>query len=560
MSKKRTVIESIVVCLFFLLIFILTMLGVFLASTERTEDELNNTLVIAEQLFDSNDVEGSKEQLAVFEDTTVRVSVITRTNDGYEIEYDSWGQYLSEGNAIELEADNIGKTVTRESSYGYDMVYLVSLNKENPVYYIRVAISVSDATSLTLNFLIYGTIILVIIIAGYVVYKVYDYSHQMKPLKNEIQRLAYSAGLDSNTFNNDDLTMLEESIDAVSDEIARKISDLEVETEKTNLILDSIMQGFFAVSTSGKILLFNKAAGEIFAYSQEEAVGKDYHILLLGEVFDSKIDDIIKGHEDVEPFDITKDGHIYRIDAVSLTYSVNSEGGAAFLIRDVTDERNTQKIKTDFFTNASHELKTPLTSILCNLEMLHDGLFDTEEEKSEAIGNTIVQAKKMRSLLADMITVSRLENGESVNREEINVEDSIASAVSTNQVYAKTKNITIETYTEPTTVVADRRDIDRLVNDLVDNAVKYGKIDGHVWIALKDGILSVRDDGIGIAEDNISRIFERFYRVDNSKGENSIEGTGLGLSIVKHICLRYGYKVEVESQLSEGSTFTITLR
>ncbi len=559
MSKKKTIIESIVVCLFFLLIFILTLLGIFLASNERTEDELNNSVTIAEALFDSNDVEFSKEQLAVFEGTTVRVSVITKTNGGYVIEYDSWDQYLAEGNAVELETDNIGKPVTRESSYGYDMVYLVVLNKENPVYYIRVAITVSDATSLSLNFLIYGTIILVIIIVGYVVYKVYDYSHQMKPIKNEIQRLAYSAGLSTDNFNNDDLSLLEESIDAVSDEIAKKISDLEVEQEKTDLILNSIMQGFFAVSNKGTIILFNRAAGDIFSYSPKEAIGKDYHILVLGDVFDSKIDEIIKEGKDVPPFDICKDGRIYHIDAVSLTYSLNSEGGAAFLIRDATDEINAQQMKSDFFANASHELKTPLTSILCNLEMLHDGLFDTDEEKDEAVENTIVQAKKMRSLLADMITVSRLENDASVKTEDLDVRDSVESAVRTNRVYAQTRDITIETDTEPTSVKADRRDIDRLVNDLVDNAVKYGKQGGHVWISLRDGVLSVKDDGIGISGENMSRIFERFYRVDNSKGENSVEGTGLGLSIVKHICLRYGYKVEVDSHLGEGSTFRVVL-
>ena len=560
MSKKRTIIESIVVCLFFLLIFILTLLGIFLASSERTEDELNNSVTVAEALFDSNDVEGSKDRLAVFEGTTVRVSVITKTNGGYVIEYDSWDQYLAEGNAEELETGNIGKPVTRESSYGYDMVYLVVLNKENPVYYIRVAIAVSEATSLSLNFLIYGTIILVIIIAGYVVYKVYDYSHQMKPIKNEIQRLAYSAGLNTDTFNDDDLALLEESIDAVSDEIAKKISDLEVEQEKTELILNSIMQGFFAVSSQGTIILFNRAAAEIFSYSQTEALGKDYHILVLGDLFDSKIDEIIKEGREIQPFDISKDGRIYHIDAVALSHSLNSGGGAAFLIRDATDEINSQQMKNDFFANASHELKTPLTSILCNLEMLHDGLFDTDDEKNEAVENTIEQAKKMRSLLADMITVSRLENEASVKTEELDVEDSLESAVKTNKVYAQTKNITIETDTEPTFVKADRRDIERLVNDLVDNAVKYGKQGGHVWISLRDGVLSVRDDGIGISEENMSRIFERFYRVDNSKGENSVEGTGLGLSIVKHICLRYGYKVDVDSHLGEGSTFRVVLR
>ncbi len=246
---------------------------------------------------------------------------------------------------------------------------------------------------------------------------------------------------------------------------------------------------------------------------------------------------------------------------MSLNYSwtLDDSTGLAILIMDVTEERNLSKTKSDFFSNASHELKSPLTSILGYQEMIDAGIFTTEEDKKDAVKKTIKEAKRMKAILADMCTINKLENEKQEDIQKIDLKDSITLSLESLDPAIKKMGLTVNADLKEYPVVSNQSDMDKLFQNLLSNAVKYNRKKGSIIIKMDPlkKFISIKDTGIGIKEENLPRIFERFYRVDNSRGENSIEGTGLGLAIVKHICKLYDFKVEVKSVFGEGTEFII---
>lgn len=563
MTKKKVILEAVLFCLALLILFFSAFLTFYFVSKGSLEKHIQSVSEVAERIFDGDDPSTGQKVVEYFGDSTeYRVSIIIKDQDGYHILNDSENMDLSEGQAEELLPQNIGKFITRKSSYGYNMVYYAVQDDVNPNYYIRVAISESAATRVSRDFLIYGSIVMVILMGGYIVFKYRDYNRSVKPLKDQVERLLYLAGYPADRLGGgEDLALIADSIDEVSSELDKKITDLENEKAKTKMILDSMNQAFLAVDGKGRIVLFNHKASETFDYHEDEAMNKDYHILSAGEGFSSHVEECLREKRDGEPFDISLKGRIFQCNIMTLDYPWISDmhNGAAILVMDVTEERNLLKIKTDFFANASHELKTPLTSILGYQEMLDNGLLTTEEEKTDAIKMTIKEAKKMREMLSDMLTISRLENGRQAERQDIEVSSLVESVLADMQPKIQENNIFLNLKLEEYHINANREDIEKIFSNLIDNAIKYNHKGGMVSIEMnaKDSFIVVSDTGIGIKEEHLSRIFERFYRVDNSKTLKNVEGTGLGLAIIKHICQKYGYRIEVRSTFGQGSSFIL---
>lgn len=563
MTKKKVVLEAIVFCLVFLILFFSAFLTFYLVSRQSMEERIRSISQVAEKIFDGDDLKTGEAVADYFSDSSeYRVSIIQKEQGGYVILYDSDDMLQSEGLATELETGNIGKFVTRKSSYGYDMVYYAVRDDENPDYFIRVAISESSATRISRNFLVYGSIVMAILMGSYIVFKYREYNRTVKPLKDQVERLLFLAGQPVNKLGGgEDLALIADSIDEVSSELDRKITDLQNERAKTKMILDSMSQGFLAVSGNGQIVLFNKKASEMFDYSEKDALFKDYHILSAGEAFSSRVENCLLGREEDIPFDIQLKGRTYQCNLMAMAYPWfdQTRRGVVILFLDVTEERSLVKIKTDFFANASHELKTPLTSILGYQEMLENGIFTTDAEKAEAIHMTIKEAKKMREMLSDMLSLSRLENGKERKLEDVELSSLIRSLVADMQPKLRENRISVDLKLEEYHLMTDRGDIEKVFSNLIDNAIKYNKKNGMIAIETnaRERYITVSDTGIGIKEEHLSRIFERFYRVDNSKTLKNVEGTGLGLAIIKHICQRHGYHIEVRSVYGQGTTFIL---
>lgn len=234
-------------------------------------------------------------------------------------------------------------------------------------------------------------------------------------------------------------------------------------------------------------------------------------------------------------------------------------------LREMEEEnRQLEAMRKEFVANVTHELKTPLTSIIGFIETLQDGAAEDPEIRNKFIDIIAIETSRLKRLIEDTLLLSDIENKAVVNQEKINVRMTVREIIAVMEPIAYRNKVEILFDIEPNLVIFGNEDRFRqmLVN-IVENAIKYSNEGGKVWI---DGrmlygkvVIRVRDEGIGISEENLGRLFERFYRVDKSRSRK-VAGTGLGLSIVKHIAVLLNAEIKVESKLGEGTTFIISFR
>lgn len=227
----------------------------------------------------------------------------------------------------------------------------------------------------------------------------------------------------------------------------------------------------------------------------------------------------------------------------------------------VEESRKAEAIRKEFVANVSHELKTPLTSISGFIETLQDGAAEDPEIRTKFIDIIAIETSRLKRLISDLLVLSDIENKRVSGGDAFNVADAVESTVETLRPLAGQKNIEIQTELDRDMMISGSVDRFRqMMVNLIENAIKYSDEGGHVLIRAfyEDGrrIVSVKDEGIGIAPEHHDRLFERFYRVDKSRSKKA-GGTGLGLSIVKHIAVLLGAGLKVESRVGEGSEFFV---
>jgi two-component system phosphate regulon sensor histidine kinase PhoR len=220
-------------------------------------------------------------------------------------------------------------------------------------------------------------------------------------------------------------------------------------------------------------------------------------------------------------------------------------------------------VRQEFFSNASHELKTPLTSIRGYVELLQNDMATDEKMKKDFFSRIQKETDNMTELISDILMISRLETKEAeVILSEVRICPLLGEVCKSLEPLAKEYQVLIKTSCKPVTMKANEQQLRELFSNLITNAIKYnkpgGKVDVTVNVEVKDFVFVVEDTGVGVPEDAKQRIFERFYRVDKGRSKK-VGGTGLGLSIVKHIVNFYDGTVEMESKLTEGTKFTVRL-
>ena len=222
-----------------------------------------------------------------------------------------------------------------------------------------------------------------------------------------------------------------------------------------------------------------------------------------------------------------------------------------------------KQIRQEFFSNASHELKTPITSIRGYVELLESGMALNEDTAKDFLARIKKEAMRMTNLVDDILMISRLESrGAKADIVDIRIKELLDESIASVSAQAAGRGIAIHREDQDFAVRADMRQMTELFNNLLSNAVKYNNEGGDVWVSVRkkgrDMLLTVRDNGVGIPEESLERIFERFYRVDKGRSRKQ-GGTGLGLSIVKHIVNFYRGTVKVESEVGKGTVFTVSL-
>ena len=335
------------------------------------------------------------------------------------------------------------------------------------------------------------------------------------------------------------------------------IMETERQGRKLNKVLESISQGIIATTDKGEIAFVNKSAEGLFDHESGSLVGKELFELIT----DSKIHARISAHLfDDFSFECTYKNKFLHI-AINEVKKDDLKISSIIIITDITGEKAVQQQKSDFFANASHELKTPITVMqgLSELMLTDDSLSSTSVGRVERINK---ECKRLSSLISDMLKLSKLEGGEpdpTLTSVPVNLRtifDEVTEELRTPMLQKQIARC-VDGEGE---IYADPKKIYELAQNLCSNAVNYNKEGGNILVRIaKENeriFVSVSDTGIGIEEKHIPLLCQRFYRVDKSHSKKT-GGTGLGLAIVKHICALYNATLKIESELGVGTTVTV---
>jgi len=319
-------------------------------------------------------------------------------------------------------------------------------------------------------------------------------------------------------------------------------------------LLASIPQGLIVINNEGKIILINKSGEQILSTSLQLAKSKP-----LVNFFKKKevlyIVDKAK-NQNISVYKEYKSGNNrdYKINI----YSLYNEAGndVCLVFNDVTQEKILSKSKRDFFANASHELKSPLTTIKGYIQLIKENIITDDKEKARTFERVISEANRMNDIIIQMLDLSKLEVTKPIISEEISCLEMVDEACSMLEKKILDKAISLKISGSDFKIKLMREDALSLVKNIVENAILYNKQNGIININLNQNTLSISDTGIGIPVKYQKRIFERFFRVDKAKSRK-MGGTGLGLSIVKHICINYNLHLKLKSQLNIGTCITV---
>jgi two-component system phosphate regulon sensor histidine kinase PhoR len=371
----------------------------------------------------------------------------------------------------------------------------------------------------------------------------------------------------------DELAALALALNRLAETAEAQFAEVRNERDHLKAILSSMSEGVLVVGAGGRARLLNPAFRHLFdldevAEDTAEGSGRRVLELIRHPGLSRLVDDTLRLGEG-------QSGQIELLSPERRTLLLASaalaggERGAVVVARDTTELTRVADMRRDFVANVSHELKTPLAAIRGYAETLRDGALDEPPTARRFTDRILMQCRRLQALLDDLLTLSRLESVASpaAEREPVDLKAILVRAAEMLSAAARERQVTIE-LDAPDGVPPVHGDLDgleRLVLNLADNAVKYNRPDGTVKLRLfssdspaATAVIEVADTGIGIPQDALARIFERFYRVD--KGRSREEGgTGLGLAIVKHVAQAHGGQVEVESRIGKGSTFRVKL-
>lgn len=434
--------------------------------------------------------------------------------------------------------------------------------KDNIDYILRISMPMDSVNKYLITFLFTAVMVIGIVIiimalvlpstAKSIMIPFYSIKETLDNIyKNKSQNIKNLTG-----FN--DINDILYDINELAIDLNNNIIGYQTEREKLNYVLENIAQGIVAINKNKDIFFINQFALELLNSTDSDI--KSLNEIIKYKSVIKKIEDAIKLNR-FSKFDIKERNMDIEINVIPILNNKNIS--ALIKFEDVTDIRKVEIEKQDFFINASHELKTPLTSILGYSELLINmsAKDKNENKKTDFIKRINAEALRMKELVLNMLTLSRMEaNWQETIDEKIDLKDIILNVFESNKIKSQKRNINIELYIESAIIIANKEKITEVVNNLVDNAIKYTDDDGEIKIILKNNkdkaIFTVKDNGCGIESKYLNRIFERFFRVKNEK-YLKVQGTGLGLTIVKNICAHYNADIYINSEENKGTEISV---
>ncbi len=391
--------------------------------------------------------------------------------------------------------------------------------------------------------------------------------------RKAVQLLSSTLGKAVRVSSSDELGSLSKTIGEMGTQLKTKIEEISKEKDYLQTILKGMTEGVLVVDGRGRILMVNDALRRLLSLSSDVSDKMPLEIIRNTELEGAIRKALHDGENMALELDLDKPGEkTIEVNVVSTLPSrrradEDSEGirGAIAVFHDITRLKQLEKIRQDFVANVSHELRTPLTTIKGYAETLLDGALK-EDQAFHFVQVIKRHTDRLTKIVEDLLMLSRIETKEfRLKMEAIPLRDFIDDVVDFVKEPAERKKISLSRNEIPSSLIVkgDRSYLEQILINLLDNATKYTPEGGKVIVSAvekdsKDIQFSVEDNGIGIPKEDLSRIFERFYRVDKGRSKE-LGGTGLGLSIVKHLVQAHGGRVWVESQMGKGSTFYFTL-
>ncbi|EAC9873222.1 two-component system histidine kinase PnpS [Listeria monocytogenes] len=470
------------------------------------------------------------------------------------------------------KGESVGISIRESDSLGYSMLYVAvpvkHQGKTDGVLRISISLESVDAAVAKLwgNLALIFGIALVIIaaISVFIARKITRPVREIIEVSTDLANHKYDSRIHGKISG--ELQDLSISVNTLAESLETQMFEIKQNEQRLNAIVQNLVSGVMLINVDKQVIMTNRTMYQILG--ETEITGKPFYEVIKSFALSQLIEGTFETKTIQQKEIILYFPREMILDAsVSPILGENGEiTGIILLLHDITQIRHLENVRSEFVTNVSHELKTPVTALKGFAETLLDGAMYDEVLLKKFLTIIKEESDRLHRLIMDILALSRIEqNPVAENVELVDVDEVIEQSARTIFEMATEKNIrvTIPEKTSASVMIeTDRDKLQQIIINLLSNAINYTPVDGKVEVKLieqgAEVIIEVTDNGIGIPAKDIDRVFERFYRVDKARSRHS-GGTGLGLSIVKHLVENCGGRIEVESQEEVGSTFRVTL-
>ncbi|HAA4324687.1 TPA_asm: PAS domain-containing sensor histidine kinase [Listeria monocytogenes] len=470
------------------------------------------------------------------------------------------------------KGESVGISIRESDSLGYSMLYVAvpvkHQSKTDGVLRISISLESVDAAVAKLwgNLALIFGIALVIIaaISVFIARKITRPVREIIEVSTDLANHKYDSRIHEKISG--ELQDLSISVNTLAESLETQMFEIKQNEQRLNAIVQNLVSGVMLINVDKQVIMTNRTMYQILG--ETEITGKPFYEVIKSFALSQLIEATFETKTIQQKEIILYFPREMILDAsVSPILGENGEiTGIILLLHDITQIRHLENVRSEFVTNVSHELKTPVTALKGFAETLLDGAMYDEMLLKKFLTIIKEESDRLHRLIMDILALSRIEqNPVPENVELVEVDEVIEQSARTIFEMATEKNIQViipEKTIPSVTIETDRDKLQQILINLLSNAINYTPVDGKVEVKLieqeAEVIIEVTDNGIGIPAKDIDRVFERFYRVDKARSRHS-GGTGLGLSIVKHLVENCGGRIEVESQEEVGSTFRVTL-
>lgn len=518
-------------------------------------DMLYAVKLVDYQLDESHDLKAQVDALnpLAYNDQT-RLTVID-TNG--EVLADSGSEEIDENHKGREEvkqalSEGVGYATRYSSTVKRNMLYVAVFNKG---YIVRLALpynGIFDNLPTLVRPLGVGAIMSLVIALFLSKRFANTLTAPIQDITTQVTKMKDYRELEFDSYKYDEFNIIASKLEEQAKTIHDTMKKLKSEQIKINGILDQMKEGFVLLDSDLTVLMVNRKAQKLYGHTIKLNCSiKDF-------IFDFKIINALDHLSDEQQVvEVEKEKEFYNCYVAKVDY------GVTLLFVNITEQHNAMKMRQEFFSNVSHELKTPMTSIRGYSELLETGVINDKDASKKALDKIHDEVDNMSTLINDILMISRLENKDvDVIKHPVYLTPLVDEIIDTVQVEIDKKHLQVDKELEDITYTSNHQHMHQLLSNLITNAIKYNVDGGKIIIKSyqfgRNIIIEVSDTGRGISKIDQGRVFERFFRCDQGRDKET-GGTGLGLAIVKHIVQYYQGNITLTSKLHEGTTFKVTL-